>query len=48
VRTSTADPTRGRGLQILRHFTDDVVIRRGDDGTTVEMSRRLASAPAHS
>jgi anti-sigma regulatory factor (Ser/Thr protein kinase) len=48
VRTSTADPTRGRGLQILRHFTDDVVIRRGDDGTTVEMSRRLASAPATS
>jgi anti-sigma regulatory factor (Ser/Thr protein kinase) len=47
VRT-TADPTRGRGLQILRHFTDDVVIHRGDDGTTVEMSRRLASAPAHS
>jgi len=46
VRSSTADPTRGRGLQILRHFTDDVVIRRGDDGTTVEMSRRLASAPA--
>jgi len=47
VRTA-ADPTRGRGLQILRHFTDDVVIHRGDDGTTVEMSRRLASAPAHS
>jgi anti-sigma regulatory factor (Ser/Thr protein kinase) len=46
VRSSAADPTRGRGLQILRHFTDDVVIHRGDDGTTVEMSRRLASAPA--
>jgi len=48
VRASGADPTRGRGLQILRHFTDDVVIHRGDDGTTVEMSRRLASAPARS
>ena len=48
VRASAADPTRGRGLLILRHFTDDVVIHRGDDGTTVEMSRRLASAPAAS
>jgi anti-sigma regulatory factor (Ser/Thr protein kinase) len=47
VRTST-DPTRGRGLDILRHFTDDVVIHRNDDGTTVEMSRRLASSGAPS
>ena len=45
-RNRPADPTRGRGLQILRHFTDDVVIRRGDDGTSVEMARRLTASRA--
>jgi anti-sigma regulatory factor (Ser/Thr protein kinase) len=45
-RIPTADPTRGRGLQILRYFTDDVVIRQGDDGTSVEMARRLTASRA--
>jgi anti-sigma regulatory factor (Ser/Thr protein kinase) len=45
-KTRAADPTRGRGLQILRHFTDDVVIRHSDDGTSVEMARRLTSSRA--
>jgi anti-sigma regulatory factor (Ser/Thr protein kinase)/GAF domain-containing protein len=45
-RVRGADPTRGRGLQILRHFTDDVVIRQGEDGTSVEMARRLTASRA--
>jgi anti-sigma regulatory factor (Ser/Thr protein kinase) len=42
--TSPPEDLRGRGLRLLRHFNDDVVIRRDDHGTTVEMSRRLAAA----
>jgi serine phosphatase RsbU (regulator of sigma subunit)/anti-sigma regulatory factor (Ser/Thr protein kinase) len=37
--------SRGRGIRVMREFMDDVVIETGDDGTTVELRRRLG-APA--
>ena len=35
---------RGRGLEVMRATMDDVAIAHDDDGTVVQMSRRLASA----
>ena len=35
---------RGRGLAIIRKTMDEVVMTHGDDGTVVQMSRRLSSA----
>ena len=35
---------RGRGLAIMRTVMDDVAFTHGDDGTIVEMTRRLAHA----
>ncbi|HET8592900.1 MAG TPA: SpoIIE family protein phosphatase, partial [Solirubrobacterales bacterium] len=34
---------RGRGIPVMREFMDDVEIRRGEDGTSVELRRRLGS-----
>jgi len=36
-------PTRGRGLMLMRSLMDSVEIERGEEGTTVRMSKRLAS-----
>src|SRR5215203_5290166 len=32
---------RGRGIPVMREFMDDVVIETGEEGTTVELRRRL-------
>ena len=32
---------RGRGIPVMREFMDDVAIETGDDGTTVDLRRRL-------
>jgi serine phosphatase RsbU (regulator of sigma subunit)/anti-sigma regulatory factor (Ser/Thr protein kinase) len=32
---------RGRGIPVMREFMDDVEIDRGEDGTTVRLSRKL-------
>ena len=37
---------RGRGLTLMRGLMDDVELRRGDDGTTVHLTRRLLSRAA--
>ena len=34
---------RGRGLQLMETYMDAVEVRRGEDGTTVAMSKRLGS-----
>jgi serine phosphatase RsbU (regulator of sigma subunit)/anti-sigma regulatory factor (Ser/Thr protein kinase) len=34
---------RGRGISVMREFMDDVKIDTGDDGTTVELRRRLGA-----
>jgi serine phosphatase RsbU (regulator of sigma subunit)/anti-sigma regulatory factor (Ser/Thr protein kinase) len=36
---------RGRGIQAMREFMDDVVIQAGDDGTTVDLRRRIGDGP---
>jgi serine phosphatase RsbU (regulator of sigma subunit)/anti-sigma regulatory factor (Ser/Thr protein kinase) len=36
---------RGRGIPVMREFMDDVSIDRGDEGTTVELRRRLGARP---
>ncbi len=36
---------RGRGIPLMREFMDDVVIDTGDDGTTVQLSRRIGVKP---
>jgi anti-sigma regulatory factor (Ser/Thr protein kinase)/putative methionine-R-sulfoxide reductase with GAF domain len=41
-RTAQA-PGGGRGLSIMRKLTDDVEITRGEEGTTVKLTKRLAS-----
>ncbi len=43
-RTPGGD-NRGRGIPLMREFMDDVVIDTGDDGTTVELSRRIGVKP---
>jgi anti-sigma regulatory factor (Ser/Thr protein kinase)/putative methionine-R-sulfoxide reductase with GAF domain len=43
-RTPGGD-NRGRGIPLMREFMDDVVIDPGDDGTTVELSRRIGIKP---
>jgi len=35
---------RGRGLELMRSLVDEVDVQRGDDGTTVTLTRRLAGA----
>jgi anti-anti-sigma factor len=35
---------RGRGLLLMRELMDDVAVTHGDEGTTVELSRRLANS----
>ena len=32
---------RGRGIRVMKEFMDDVAIDAGDDGTTVELRRRI-------
>jgi anti-sigma regulatory factor (Ser/Thr protein kinase) len=34
---------RGRGIPVMKEFMDDVSIDTGDDGTTVELRRRIGS-----
>jgi anti-sigma regulatory factor (Ser/Thr protein kinase)/putative methionine-R-sulfoxide reductase with GAF domain len=36
---------RGRGIPVMREFMDDVSIDAEDQGTTVELRRRIGSAP---
>jgi serine phosphatase RsbU (regulator of sigma subunit)/anti-sigma regulatory factor (Ser/Thr protein kinase) len=36
---------RGRGIPVMREFMDDVSIETGDEGTTVELRRRLGAGP---
>jgi len=36
---------RGRGIPVMKEFMDDVAIERGDEGTTVELRRRLRTLP---
>jgi serine phosphatase RsbU (regulator of sigma subunit)/anti-sigma regulatory factor (Ser/Thr protein kinase) len=36
---------RGRGIPVMTEFMDDVAIQTGDDGTTVELRRRLGARP---
>jgi serine phosphatase RsbU (regulator of sigma subunit)/anti-sigma regulatory factor (Ser/Thr protein kinase) len=35
---------RGRGIPVMKEFMDDVAIDAGDDGTTVELRRRMGGA----
>ena len=35
---------RGRGIPVMKEFMDDVSIDAGDDGTTVELRRRIGNA----
>ncbi len=35
---------RGRGIPVMKEFMDDVSIDAGDDGTTVELRRRIGGA----
>jgi serine phosphatase RsbU (regulator of sigma subunit)/anti-sigma regulatory factor (Ser/Thr protein kinase) len=37
---------RGRGLLLMEGLTDDVEVIRGDEGTTVELSRRIGAEAA--
>jgi anti-sigma regulatory factor (Ser/Thr protein kinase) len=37
---------RGRGLLLMEGLTDSVEVVRGDDGTTVQLSRRLGAEAA--
>jgi serine phosphatase RsbU (regulator of sigma subunit)/anti-sigma regulatory factor (Ser/Thr protein kinase) len=37
---------RGRGLQLMEGLTDDVELTRSDEGTTIELSRRLGAEVA--
>jgi serine phosphatase RsbU (regulator of sigma subunit)/anti-sigma regulatory factor (Ser/Thr protein kinase) len=43
-RTAKA-PGGGRGLSIMRKLVDDVEIARGEDGTTVKLTKKLAGRP---
>ncbi len=36
---------RGRGIPVMREFMDDVSIEAADDGTTVQLRRRLGARP---
>jgi anti-sigma regulatory factor (Ser/Thr protein kinase)/putative methionine-R-sulfoxide reductase with GAF domain len=36
---------RGRGMPLMEEFMDEVRLRRGSDGTTVELRRRIGSRP---
>jgi anti-sigma regulatory factor (Ser/Thr protein kinase) len=48
-RTGHPDPTRGRGLPLMRTLMDDVAIERLDPGTRIVLSRKIdltAGAPA--
>jgi anti-sigma regulatory factor (Ser/Thr protein kinase)/putative methionine-R-sulfoxide reductase with GAF domain len=36
---------RGLGIPVMKEFMDDVQIETGDDGTTVELRRRLGDGP---
>jgi serine phosphatase RsbU (regulator of sigma subunit)/anti-sigma regulatory factor (Ser/Thr protein kinase) len=36
---------RGRGIPVMREFMDDVSIDRGEQGTTVDLRRRLGTRP---
>jgi serine phosphatase RsbU (regulator of sigma subunit)/anti-sigma regulatory factor (Ser/Thr protein kinase) len=36
---------RGRGIPVMKEFMDDVSIQTGDEGTTVELRRRMGSRP---
>jgi anti-sigma regulatory factor (Ser/Thr protein kinase) len=37
---------RGRGLQLMEGLTDGVEVLRSDEGTTIELSRRLGAEVA--
>jgi serine phosphatase RsbU (regulator of sigma subunit)/anti-sigma regulatory factor (Ser/Thr protein kinase) len=37
---------RGRGLVLMQGLTDDVDVTRGDEGTTVELTRRIGAVAA--
>jgi serine phosphatase RsbU (regulator of sigma subunit)/anti-sigma regulatory factor (Ser/Thr protein kinase) len=37
--------SRGRGIPVMKEFMDDVSIETGDEGTTVELRRRLGTRP---
>jgi anti-sigma regulatory factor (Ser/Thr protein kinase) len=37
---------RGRGLGLMQGLTDDVDVTRGDEGTTVELTRRIGAVAA--
>jgi anti-sigma regulatory factor (Ser/Thr protein kinase) len=37
---------RGRGLELMEGLTDSVEVVRSDDGTTVQLTRRLGSTEA--
>jgi len=39
---TTRPPGGGRGLSIMRELVDDVEINRGDEGTSVKLTKRLA------
>jgi serine phosphatase RsbU (regulator of sigma subunit)/anti-sigma regulatory factor (Ser/Thr protein kinase) len=36
---------RGRGIPVMREFMDDVAIETGDEGTTVQLRRRVGAPP---
>jgi anti-sigma regulatory factor (Ser/Thr protein kinase)/putative methionine-R-sulfoxide reductase with GAF domain len=36
---------RGRGIPLMREFMDDVAIDAGEDGTTVQLRRRIGAQP---
>jgi anti-sigma regulatory factor (Ser/Thr protein kinase) len=47
-REASADPMRGRGLELIRSLVDDLVIDRSDEGTTLHLRwshRRIGGAP---
>lgn len=44
--TREGEDHRGRGLDVIKAFTDNTVVEQSDEGTTVHMQRRLADVPA--
>ena len=41
---TTTSPDRGRGFELMRELMDDVVVVGGDNGSTVQLRRRLTAA----
>ena len=46
-RPSAPQPERGHGLRLMRVLMDHIDISRGDDGTRIELRKRLSSRAAH-